>query len=225
MCWQSLSCSPPTDATVSRPTQLIRGELHGSVTVLCPSGDTQSDKNRFWCKVGRSSCTLIASSDGYVGRRYQGRILITPQESSGAFRVLINDLKKEDSGLYLCGTRGLRGQESPQEVVLQVATGRTGHGRGGSVMDKGCEILILCPPLQPPPFPGDPDSSLAQSGARCPSSATTIPGAPTRGNTCAGGRAGAARCCWTPGDLCWSPTEGGSTSPAATPSAAASRWS
>ncbi|NWX59183.1 PIGR protein, partial [Promerops cafer] len=118
----SLNLTVLADATVSRPTQLIRGELHGSVTVLCPSGDTQSDQKRFWCKVGRSSCTLIASSDGYVGRRHQGRIVIAPRESSGAFKVLINDLKKEDSGLYLCGTRGLRGQDSPQEVVLQVAT-------------------------------------------------------------------------------------------------------
>ncbi|NXJ31062.1 PIGR protein, partial [Dicrurus megarhynchus] len=121
----SLNLTVLPDATMARPTQLIRGELHGSVTVLCPSGDTQGDKKRFWCKVGRSSCALIASSDGYVDRRHQGRILITPQESSGAFRVLINALKKEDSGLYLCGTQGLRGQDSPQEVVLQVATAST----------------------------------------------------------------------------------------------------
>ncbi|XP_017596649.1 PREDICTED: polymeric immunoglobulin receptor-like isoform X1 [Corvus brachyrhynchos] len=121
----SLNLTVLADATVAKPTQLIRGELRGSVTVLCPSGDTRGDKKRFWCKVGRSSCGLIASSDGYVDRRYQGRILITPQESSGAFKVLMNDLKKEDSGLYLCGTQGLRGQESPQEVVLQVATAST----------------------------------------------------------------------------------------------------
>ncbi|NXU11418.1 PIGR protein, partial [Pardalotus punctatus] len=118
----SLNLTVLADAPPSKPTQLIRGELHGSVTVLCPSGDTHSDKERFWCKMGRSICTLIASSDGYVGWRYQGRVLITPQESSGAFKVLMNDLRKEDSGLYLCGTRGWRGQDSPQEVVLQVAT-------------------------------------------------------------------------------------------------------
>uniref|UniRef100_A0A8U8BDT4 Uncharacterized protein n=1 Tax=Geospiza parvula TaxID=87175 RepID=A0A8U8BDT4_GEOPR len=137
----SLSCSLPTDATVPKPTQLIQGQLHGSVTVLCPSGDTQSDQKRFWCKVGRSSCTPIASSDGFVGRRYQGRIVITPQESSGAFKVLINDLKEEDSGLYLCGTKGLKGQDSPQEVLLQVATGRTGHG--GLSPSINTQIIVL----------------------------------------------------------------------------------
>ncbi|NWV27381.1 PIGR protein, partial [Origma solitaria] len=117
----SLNLTVLADAPPSRPTQLIHGELHGSVTVLCPSGDTHRDEERFWCKMGRSICTLIASSDGYVGWRYQGRVLLSPQDSSGAFRVLMNDLKKEDSGLYLCGTRG-RGQDSLQEVVLQVAT-------------------------------------------------------------------------------------------------------
>ncbi|XP_056367280.1 polymeric immunoglobulin receptor-like isoform X2 [Oenanthe melanoleuca] len=118
----SLNLTVLPDAPVSRPAQLIPGELHGSVTVLCPSGDTQGGQERFWCKVGRSSCTLVASSGGFVGRRYQGRVVISPQDSSGAFRVLMNDLKKEDSGLYVCGTQGPRGQESPQEVVLQVAT-------------------------------------------------------------------------------------------------------
>uniref|UniRef100_A0A8C0IBQ8 Ig-like domain-containing protein n=1 Tax=Bubo bubo TaxID=30461 RepID=A0A8C0IBQ8_BUBBB len=83
---------------------LVWGELHGSVMVLCPPGDIQGGKKRFWCKLGRTGCTLIADTDGYVGKSYQGRIFITPQESSGAFKILINDLKKEDSGLYRCGT-------------------------------------------------------------------------------------------------------------------------
>ncbi|XP_063034025.1 polymeric immunoglobulin receptor-like isoform X2 [Melospiza melodia melodia] len=121
----SLTLAVLADATVPKPTQLIQGQLHGSVTVLCHSGDSHGDQKRFWCKVGRSGCTPIASSDGFVSRRYQGRIVITPQESSGAFKVLINDLKEEDSGLYLCGTKGLKGQDSPQEVLLQVATAST----------------------------------------------------------------------------------------------------
>ncbi|XP_027550836.1 polymeric immunoglobulin receptor-like [Neopelma chrysocephalum] len=119
---ESLSCSLPADAGVSRPIQVVQGKLHGSVTVLCPSGDTQSGGRRFWCKVGRTSCTLLADSSGYVGRRYHGRILITPRESSGAFKVLINDLVKEDSGLYRCGVERLNGLDSPQEVALQVTT-------------------------------------------------------------------------------------------------------
>ncbi|NXL56190.1 PIGR protein, partial [Chordeiles acutipennis] len=107
------------------PTELIQGELRGSVTVLCPPGDIRGSEKRFWCKLGRTGCTLIADTNGYVGRSYQGRIFITPQESSGAFKILINDLKKEDSGLYMCGMGRLSGQDSPQVVALQVTTAST----------------------------------------------------------------------------------------------------
>lgn len=124
---QCLPCSLPTDAGALRPTELIQGVLRGSVTVLCPPGDTQGGEKRFWCKLGRTSCALIADSNGYVGKSYQGRIFITPQESSGAFKILINDLKKEDSGLYRCGTGSLSGQNSPRVVALQVTAGRMGR--------------------------------------------------------------------------------------------------
>uniref|UniRef100_A0A663MD73 Polymeric immunoglobulin receptor n=1 Tax=Athene cunicularia TaxID=194338 RepID=A0A663MD73_ATHCN len=103
------------------PTELIWGELRGSVTVLCPPGDIQGGEKRFWCKLGRTGCTLIADTDGYVGNSYQGRILITPQESSGAFKILINDLKKEDSGLYRCGTGRPNGEDSPRPTCFLLA--------------------------------------------------------------------------------------------------------
>ncbi|KFW94258.1 Polymeric immunoglobulin receptor, partial [Phalacrocorax carbo] len=119
----SLNLMVLADAGALGRTELVRGELRGSVTVLCPPGDTQGGEKRFWCKLGRPSCTLIADSSGYGGRSYQGRIFITPRESSGAFKILINDLKKEDSGLYRCGTGGLRGQDSPRVVALQVMAG------------------------------------------------------------------------------------------------------
>uniref|UniRef100_A0A8D0F3E7 Polymeric immunoglobulin receptor n=1 Tax=Strix occidentalis caurina TaxID=311401 RepID=A0A8D0F3E7_STROC len=129
-CLLLTACLPfslPTEAGALGPTELVWGELHGSVMVLCPPGDIQGGEKRFWCKLGRTGCTLIADTDGYVGKSYQGRIFITSQESSGAFKILINDLKKEDSGLYRCGTGRPNGRDSPQVVALQVTTGRTGH--------------------------------------------------------------------------------------------------
>ncbi|NWZ52365.1 PIGR protein, partial [Haliaeetus albicilla] len=121
----SLNLTILADAGALGSTELVQGELRGSVTVLCPPGDTQGSKKRFWCKLGRTGCTLIADSDGYVGKSYQGRIFITAQESSGAFKILINDLRKEDSGLYRCGTGRLSGQDSPRMVALQVTTAST----------------------------------------------------------------------------------------------------
>ncbi|NXW40152.1 PIGR protein, partial [Nyctiprogne leucopyga] len=121
----SLNLTVVADAGGLGPTELIRGELRGSVTVLCPPGDIQGREKRFWCKLGRTGCTLIADTNGYVGRSYQGRIFLTPQESSGAFKILINDLKKEDSGLYRCGTGRPSGRDSPRVVALQVTAAST----------------------------------------------------------------------------------------------------
>ncbi|XP_055584143.1 polymeric immunoglobulin receptor-like isoform X1 [Falco cherrug] len=121
----SLNLTVVADAGVLGPIDLIQGELRGSVMVLCPPRDTQGGEKRFWCKLGRTSCTLIADTDGYVGKSHEGRISITPQESSGAFKILINDLKKEDSGLYRCGTGRLSSQNSPRVVALQVTTAST----------------------------------------------------------------------------------------------------
>ncbi|KFQ38821.1 Polymeric immunoglobulin receptor, partial [Mesitornis unicolor] len=118
----SLNLTVLADADAPRPAELIWGQLHGSVTVLCPPGDTQSDEKRFWCKLGRTGCTLIADTNGYVERNYQGQISITPRESSGAFKVLISDLKKEDSGLYMCGTGRFSSRDSLRVVALQVTT-------------------------------------------------------------------------------------------------------
>ncbi|NWU62786.1 PIGR protein, partial [Pterocles burchelli] len=121
----SLNLTVSADASAVGLIELVWGQLRGSVTILCPPGDTQGGEKRFWCKLGQTSCILIADSDGYVGRTYEGRILITPQESSGAFKILINDLKKEDSGLYTCGMGRLNGWDSPRMVALQVTTAST----------------------------------------------------------------------------------------------------
>ncbi|XP_009325700.1 PREDICTED: polymeric immunoglobulin receptor-like [Pygoscelis adeliae] len=65
----SLNLTVLADAGALRLTELIQGELRGSVTVLCPPGDTQGGEKRFWCKLGRTSCALIADTNGYVGKR------------------------------------------------------------------------------------------------------------------------------------------------------------
>ncbi|NXN22434.1 PIGR protein, partial [Nycticryphes semicollaris] len=121
----SLNLTVSEDASPSGPIKLIHGELRGSVTVLCPPSDTHGGEKRFWCKLRRTGCALITDTDGYVGRSYEGRILIAPQESSGAFKILINDLKKEDLGLYKCGMGRLRSWDNQQVVALQVTTAST----------------------------------------------------------------------------------------------------
>ncbi|NXG48161.1 PIGR protein, partial [Psilopogon haemacephalus] len=120
-----LNLTVSADAGAVRTTQLVQGELHGSVVVLCPPGDSQSRQKRFWCKVVRTSCLLIADTDGYVAKSHQGRISISPQSSSGAVKILMNDLRKDDSGLYRCGAGSPSSWGSPQLVALQVTTAST----------------------------------------------------------------------------------------------------
>ncbi|XP_031461795.1 polymeric immunoglobulin receptor-like [Phasianus colchicus] len=118
----SLNLTVSADGGTQRPVELFLGELRGSVTIPCPPGDSQGGTRRLWCRVGKSSCILIADTDGYVGKSYEGRIYITPQESSGAFKVLINDLRPEDVGLYKCGTGSPVDWDRWQMVALQVTT-------------------------------------------------------------------------------------------------------
>ncbi|KFP89831.1 Polymeric immunoglobulin receptor, partial [Apaloderma vittatum] len=119
----SLNLTVLADAGESEPIELIPGKLRGSVMVLCPPGDSQGVKKRLWCKLGTTGCTIIANTDGYVRKDYDGRISITPQESSGAFKILINDLRKEDSGLYECRMGRLSSRDNPRVVALQVTAG------------------------------------------------------------------------------------------------------
>uniref|UniRef100_A0A8C3RL39 Polymeric immunoglobulin receptor n=1 Tax=Chelydra serpentina TaxID=8475 RepID=A0A8C3RL39_CHESE len=86
----------------------------GSVTIQCQPENIKGGGKKFWCKLGKTGCSVIADSDGYVARNYEGRISITPEESSGTFKILINKLKKEDSGLYKCGMAMLGDSGSPK---------------------------------------------------------------------------------------------------------------
>lgn len=122
----ALTCSVLADVGTQKPIELHLGELRGSITIPCPPGDSWGGTRRLWCRVGRSRCILIADTDGYVGKSYEGRICITPQESSGAFKVLINDLRLDDAGLYKCGMGSPADWDSWQLVALQVTTGRRG---------------------------------------------------------------------------------------------------
>uniref|UniRef100_A0A8C4VKS0 Polymeric immunoglobulin receptor n=1 Tax=Gopherus evgoodei TaxID=1825980 RepID=A0A8C4VKS0_9SAUR len=85
--------------TVLESTVLVLGKLRGSVTIQCQPENVKRGGKKFWCKLGKTGCSIIADSDGYVATKYERRISITSEESSGTFKILINRLKKEDSGL------------------------------------------------------------------------------------------------------------------------------
>ncbi|XP_009948387.1 PREDICTED: polymeric immunoglobulin receptor-like [Leptosomus discolor] len=89
-------------------------------TYRCGIGTTNSDL------YVRLNLTVLADA-GTLGPTeiIWGELRGSVTESSGAFKILINDLKKEDSGLYRCGTGRLSGQDSPWMVALRVTTAST----------------------------------------------------------------------------------------------------
>ncbi|XP_025034349.2 polymeric immunoglobulin receptor-like isoform X1 [Pelodiscus sinensis] len=107
-------------SNVPKSPDLVLGELRGSVTIHCQSENITDSGRKYWCKLGKTGCTVIADSTGYVGRNYEGRISITSEESSGTFKILINRLKMEDSGLYKCGVAMLGHPGNARTIDLQV---------------------------------------------------------------------------------------------------------
>ncbi|TFK00493.1 spectrin beta chain, non-erythrocytic 4 [Platysternon megacephalum] len=107
-------------SNVSESPELVLGKLRGSVTIQCQPENVKGGGKKFWCKLGKTGCSVIADSDGYVATNYEGRISITPEESSGTFKILINRLKKEDSGLYKCGVAMLGDSGNARTIDLQV---------------------------------------------------------------------------------------------------------
>ncbi|MEE6493522.1 hypothetical protein FKM82_016873 [Ascaphus truei] len=89
---------------VPSASELVFGTLRGSLTIRCPMQPESSNHSKYWCKMERADCTPIVHSDGYVHKDLWGRVLIKEEETPTGFVVLLNDLKKTDSGYYRCGT-------------------------------------------------------------------------------------------------------------------------
>uniref|UniRef100_A0A8C4VP36 Polymeric immunoglobulin receptor n=1 Tax=Gopherus evgoodei TaxID=1825980 RepID=A0A8C4VP36_9SAUR len=127
--------------------ELVLGKLRGSVTIQCQPENVKRGGKKFWCKLGKTGCSIIADSDGYVATKYERRISITSEESSGTFKILINRLKKEDSGLYKCGMAMLGDSGSARTIDLQVTEGKEPRLLNGSELyyiELGGSVTINC---------------------------------------------------------------------------------
>ncbi|XP_069094705.1 polymeric immunoglobulin receptor-like isoform X4 [Pleurodeles waltl] len=102
--------------------ELVSGELHGSISVRCGFPESQNSKT-YWCKMRQTGvCRIIADTEGYMDKRYIGRLLIIPEATGGLVRILINQLTSEDAGWYRCGTGTFRSGGIWKDVQVVIST-------------------------------------------------------------------------------------------------------
>ncbi|XP_054835134.1 polymeric immunoglobulin receptor-like isoform X2 [Eublepharis macularius] len=103
--WEDLSKGP----------EIFWGKVSGSVAIKCSSEGHNSSERKFLCKVRRTGCFVMADS-----KRNTSRFVFTAEDSSGNFKVFINQLRKEDSGMYKCGTGMPDNDASARAMQLQI---------------------------------------------------------------------------------------------------------
>ncbi|XP_039176009.1 polymeric immunoglobulin receptor-like isoform X2 [Crotalus tigris] len=98
--------------------QIVWGKLTGSVELQCPSETPMLEMKTFLCKMTRTGCFPIVGKS--KNRQHSHQIIMTNGNSSRTFSVTINGLKRQDSGVYVCGTRKLDKNASVKTIQLQV---------------------------------------------------------------------------------------------------------
>ncbi|XP_060628611.2 polymeric immunoglobulin receptor-like [Anolis sagrei] len=81
------------------PPKIIWGKLRGSVMIQCPSETTGE-----LCKLSKLGCSPIRKISKGRMKQLDERITFTVIDISKTFNITINELRKEDSGIYKCGT-------------------------------------------------------------------------------------------------------------------------
>ncbi|XP_035871867.1 polymeric immunoglobulin receptor isoform X2 [Phyllostomus discolor] len=92
------------DLGVLKPdTELLYGDLRGSVIFDCAVGSEVAHLPKFLCReVKGKPCELVINTLGRIAQAFDGRVLITPK-ARGFFSVHMTGLRKEDAGSYQCG--------------------------------------------------------------------------------------------------------------------------
>lgn len=105
---------PPEEA------QLYYAEQQKTVTMTCDFGVQYASFRKYLCKMTKSNCYNVIDTYGNVEPTYLGRTLLTNLATPGAFSVIVSQLKKEDSGLYLCGVGNYGADGESKKLDLHV---------------------------------------------------------------------------------------------------------
>uniref|UniRef100_K7F6V5 Polymeric immunoglobulin receptor n=1 Tax=Pelodiscus sinensis TaxID=13735 RepID=K7F6V5_PELSI len=123
---------------VPEGAELYYKELGGSVTMNCVFGTQYASVRKYLCKMGKTGCSTVIDTYGNVNPTYKGRALLSPQETPGSFVIYMTQLRKEDSGLYLCGVGEYGETGESKELDMHVYQGEQWAG----FVPIGREIII-----------------------------------------------------------------------------------
>lgn len=111
-----------TGSYLPKSPEMLWGKLKGSVTIYCPSESVDRSLKQSLCKLRRSGCSLVVDSNSNTSDQPEGRMALTTEDDSKTFKVSINKLRREDSGMYKCGTGSL--DVNATIIQLQVVEGK-----------------------------------------------------------------------------------------------------
>ncbi|XP_040183007.1 polymeric immunoglobulin receptor-like [Rana temporaria] len=119
----------PVNVTVSQgknvpsSSEIFIGRLGGSLAIPCPSLAMPHNGTLYWCKVSDTkpaACDTIIDSSGQVNRHFWGRVLIQDERDTTGFNILVNDLRRSDSGFYRCGAHSPAEELGWKDVHLHI---------------------------------------------------------------------------------------------------------
>lgn len=130
---------------IPEEAELFYVELQGSVSMACDFGEDYASTRKFLCKMEKSGCRNIIDTYGKIDSDFQGRILLSNENTEGAFSVMITQVDWEDAGLYLCGVGSYGEYGETKELDLHVYEGtKAAQGKHTIFGVKGSSATIDC---------------------------------------------------------------------------------
>ncbi|XP_042740184.1 polymeric immunoglobulin receptor [Lagopus leucura] len=108
---------------VPEEAELYYVKLQGSVNMPCDFGADYASTRKFLCKMEKSGCRNIVDTYGEVDSEFQGRVLLSNDNTEGAFSIMITQVAWEDAGLYLCGVGSYGEYGKTKELNVHVYEG------------------------------------------------------------------------------------------------------
>ncbi|XP_070601661.1 polymeric immunoglobulin receptor isoform X2 [Erythrolamprus reginae] len=100
--------------------ELYYAEQQKTVTMTCEFGIQYASYRKYLCKMTKNNCYNVIDTYGNADPSYLGRTLLTNLGTPGSFKVFMSQLKKEDSGLYLCGVGNYGADGESKKLNLHV---------------------------------------------------------------------------------------------------------